>query len=219
MAPWTRRNYLAGLRKALAWAKAEGLLPEVPRAPKVKVPRKRPQPVAEAGFDRLLSEAPTPQWRAFLLCAWLAGLRLSEAHQLRRAWSDRWPWADLGQSRLVLPARFAKADEDQWVPLPSALRGALALVPDDGSGRYFAFPRRGGGELAPGSLSPAVKRMARRAGVALGMHTLRKGFGCKVARKAPAAVLHRLMRHSTMQVTMDFYASVDDALHGFVEAL
>jgi hypothetical protein len=26
-------------------------------------------------------------------------------------------------------------------------------------------------------------------------------------------VLHRLMRHSTMQVTMDFYASVDDVLH------
>ena len=57
--------------------------------------------------------------------------------------------------------------------------------------------------------------MAEEAGVKLSMHKLRKGFGCRVAKmlgKGGAAMLHELMRHSSMQVTMDYYASVDDAL-------
>jgi hypothetical protein len=34
-----------------------------------------------------------------------------------------------------------------------------------------------------------------------------------------APVLHRLMRHSSMQITMDFYASVDDVLHDAIRQL
>ena len=54
------------------------------------------------------------------------------------------------------------------------------------------------------------------------MHRLRKGFGCRVAAqlgKGNAPVLHRLMRHSSMQITMDFYASVDDVLHDAIHQL
>jgi len=54
------------------------------------------------------------------------------------------------------------------------------------------------------------------------MHRLRKGFGRRVAAqlgKGNAPVLHRLMRHSSMQVTMDFYASVDDVLHDAIGQL
>ena len=51
---------------------------------------------------------------------------------------------------------------------------------------------------------------------------VRKGFGCRVAKqlgKGNAPVLHRLMRHSSMQVTMDYYASVDDALQDAIRNL
>lgn len=54
------------------------------------------------------------------------------------------------------------------------------------------------------------------------MHRLRKGFGCRVAQqlgKGDAPLLHRLMRHSSMQITMDFYASVDDVLHEAINQL
>ena len=54
------------------------------------------------------------------------------------------------------------------------------------------------------------------------MHRLRKGFGCRVAKqlgRGNAPVLHRLMRHSSMQLTMDFYASVDDVLHDAIGQL
>jgi integrase len=44
------------------------------------------------------------------------------------------------------------------------------------------------------------------------MHSLRKGFGCRCAGKVPAQVLQRLMRHSNVSLTMQFYANVDDAV-------
>ena len=53
--------------------------------------------------------------------------------------------------------------------------------------------------------------LARRAGVKLSIHTLRKGFGCRYAGKVPAQVLQRLMRHANIKTTMDYYANVDEA--------
>jgi integrase len=64
-------------------------------------------------------------------------------------------------------------------------------------------------------ISAHISRIAKKAGVRLSMHMLRKGFGCRIAKqlgRGDAPVLHRLMRHSSMQLTMDFYAGVDDAL-------
>jgi len=54
------------------------------------------------------------------------------------------------------------------------------------------------------------------------MHRLRKGFGCRVAKqlgKGNAPMLHELMRHSSMQITMDYYASVDDVLQEAINEL
>jgi integrase len=214
LAPWTRRNYLVGLKTALTWAKGQRLIREVPNFPVVKVPKFRPQPVPAESFERLLEKAETPGWRALLLCAWWAGLRLQEAYELRRSASDEFPWYDQAGGRIVLPAKFAKSDEDQWVPCHPVLAEALDALPDAGD-RFFLFPSRKGGVLQAASVSHVVSAMAKKAGVRLSMHRLRKGFGCRVAKqlgKGNAPVLHRLMRHSSMQLTMDFYASVDDAL-------
>lgn len=60
-----------------------------------------------------------------------------------------------------------------------------------------------------------VGYIAERAGMRLTMHALRRGFGCRVAMTlgmGNAPILHRLMRHSSMQITMDDDANVDDAL-------
>ena len=82
--------------------------------------------------------------------------------------------------------------------------------------------RKGGGRLSAEGLSNRVRLLARQAGVKLSMHRLRKGFGCRVAKqlgKGNAPVLHELMRHSSMQITMDYYASVDDALQDAINQL
>jgi hypothetical protein len=44
------------------------------------------------------------------------------------------------------------------------------------------------------------------------MKSLRAGFGCRHAGRVSTHVLQRLMRHKSIQVTMDYYANVDDAV-------
>ena len=54
------------------------------------------------------------------------------------------------------------------------------------------------------------------------MHRLQKGFGCRVVqqlRRGNASVLHRLMRHCSMQITLEFSGSVDDVLHDAIRQL
>jgi integrase len=222
LAPMTIRNYLITLKTALAWAVDQKLMPALPRFPTIRVPKKKPLPIPAEAFEKLLEKAPDAHWRAFLLCGWWAGLRLSEAMHLQWDHSDSLPWIDFEGSRIVLPAVFAKSAEDQWVPLHPTLRQALAELPRTGP-RVFPFrSRKGGGPLTRNGITNRVLDMARRAGVKLSMHRLRKGFGCRVAKqlgKGQAPILHELMRHSSMQITMDYYANVDEAKQSAIAGL
>jgi integrase len=216
LAPWSIRNYLAVLRTALRWAERQKLIPHAPKLPEIKVPKLRPKPVEEEDWQALIASAPDERWKAYLLCGWYGGLRLSEARHLRRTPSDEYPWLDLRTDRIILPARFVKSDEDQWVPLHPTLRAALTELPDQGDELFDFRHRRTGEPLSRNGITSRVLKMAARAGVRLSMHRLRKGFGCRIAQqlgRGNAPVLHRLMRHSSMQVTMEFYASTDPILH------
>ena len=93
------------------------LIRTVPAFPTIRPPKLRPQPIAEADWLKLLAQAPNALWRAYLMCGWYGGLRLAEAYRLRRLRTEEWPWLDLEADRIVLPARFVKAGEDQWIPL------------------------------------------------------------------------------------------------------
>jgi integrase len=222
LAPITMKNYLIALKTALAWAVDQKLLSSLPKFPTIKVPRKKPQPIPAEAFERLLAKAPDALWRAYLLCAWWGGLRLSEARHLQWDSSDSLPWIDFEGNRIVLPAVFAKSDEDQWVPLHPVLRQALSELPRTGPEVFPFRSRRGGGPLSRNGITNRISDMAKRAGVNLSMHKLRKGFGCRVAKKlgrGNAPILHSLMRHSSMQITMDYYASVDDALQDAIKEL
>jgi hypothetical protein len=61
------------------------------------------------------------------------------------------------------------------------------------------------------AVSHRVTELGRLAGVKLTMKSLRRGFGCYWASRVPAQVLQKLMRHSNIRITMDYYANVDDA--------
>jgi integrase len=222
LAPHTIKNYLINLKTALTWAVSQKLIPELPAFPLIKVPKKKPQPIPAESFEKLVDKAPDASWKAFLLCGWWAGLRLSEAYQLQWDRCDDYPWIDFEWSRIILPAVFVKADVDQWVPLHPVLRQALAGLPRDESAAVFDFRSRSGKPLSRMSVTHHVLALAKKAGVKLSMQKLRKGFGCRVAQqlgRGNAPVLHTLMRHSSMQVTLDYYASVDDALQSAMQEL
>jgi integrase len=203
--------HLQHLHTALVWAARQKLIPAVPDFPSVKVPRRRPRPTAPELVERLIDRAPDAEMRAYLLCGWLAGLRLGEAYSLEWEESERAPWVDFAGQQIVFPARFVKAAEDQWIPLVPELAAALDALPRCGP-HVFPFLGNRGRRISLVGACSRVIRLARRAGVRLTMHTLRKGFGCRYAGKVPAQVLQRLMRHSDIRITMDFYANVDDAV-------
>jgi integrase len=212
MQPSTIKVRLQFLHTALAWAVGQKMLPAVPKFPAVKVPKKKPQPVAVEAFERLLAKAPDLQTRVFLLCGWLAGLRLNEALALEWEQTDAAPWVDLGRDRIWLPAGFVKAVEDQWVPLDAALREALLSLPRQGRKVFRFVGVRSGKILGDDAVGGRVSKLARAAGVRMTMKTLRQGFGCRYAGSVPAQVLQKLMRHSTIKITMDYYANVDAAV-------
>jgi integrase len=140
----------------------------------------------------------------------------------------QWPWrtgtsagANLPNNRIVLPAAFAKSAQDQAVQLHPTLREALEQLPRAGR-RVFGFRSRSGRALKRTDVTHRIAVMAKEAGVKLSMHRLRKGFGCRIGKqlgKGNAPVLHVLMRHSSIRVTMDYYASVDDALQDVIREL
>src|SRR5262249_10468557 len=154
-----------------SWAKEQKLIPAVPKFPAVKVPRKKPQPVAAEAFERLLAKAPDPHMRAFLLCGWLAGLRLNEALALEWEHADAAPWLDLARDRIWLPAGFVKAVEDQWLPLDAQLREALEALPRQGR-KVFRFTNpRTGAPTGDDAVGQRVTGLARAAGVRMTMKT------------------------------------------------
>jgi integrase len=211
MLPGSIKVRLQFLHTALMWAVEQKLLPQCPKFPTIKVPKKDPQPVPGESFERLLAKAPDDHMRVFLLCGWLAGLRLGEALALEREETDAAPYLDLARDRIVLPAGFVKAARDQWVPLDPALREALESLPRHGR-KVFRFLSKGGQPITKDAVSLRVSSLAREAGVRLTMHSLRKGFGCRYAGKVPAQVLQKLMRHANIALTMTFYANVDEAV-------
>jgi integrase len=214
--PSTVKVRVQFLRTALNWAAEQRFIPACPRFPSVKVPKKRPQPVAAEAFERLLAKAPDPQTRVFLLCGWLAGLRLNEALALEWEESAEAPWLDLNRDRIWLPAGFVKAAEDQWVPLDAALREALLSLPRQGRKVFRFVEARSGKPVGDIAVSNRISNLAKAAGVRMTMKTLRQGFGCHYAGQVSAHVLQRLMRHSNIRVTMDYYANVDQAVEDAV---
>jgi integrase len=211
MASSTIHVNLCYLHSALSWAVEQKLLPTCPTFPSVKVPKKRPQPVAVEAFERLLAATGDDQIRAFLLSGWLAGLRRNEALALQWEPSDKVPWVDLARNRIWLPAEFVKAVEDQWVALDPKLREVLEALPRTGKKVFHILHPVTGEHQTPSYVSKAIEGLARKAGVRLSMRSLRRGFGCRYAGKVPAQVLQRLMRHANIATTMTFYANVDDA--------
>jgi integrase len=215
MLPSTIAVRLTYLRSALAWALEQKMIHEMPTFPSVKVPKKDPQPVPAESFEKLLTKADDAEMRAFLLCGWLAGLRLNEALQMEREANDRVPYLDLLHDRIVIPAEFAKAVRDQWVPLDPDLRAALEALPEHGA-RVFDFRGPDGCPIGPTAIGMRVIKLAQLAGVRITMKTLRRGFACYHAARQPAQVLQKLMRHANIATTMAYYSNVDSAVEAAV---
>jgi integrase len=212
MVPYTIKVHLAYLRSALRWAVDQGILAACPKFPAIKVVKKKPQPVPAETFECLLAKAPDEQAHVFLLCGWLAGLRLNEAFELEWEPTEDAPWIDFARKRIWLPGSFNKAVEDQWVPLDPVLADALQALPRQGHKVFRFFALTDGHPVGVEAVCQRICALAKRAGVRLTMKSLRKGFGCYYAQRVSAHVLQKLMRHADIKTTLDYYANFDPAV-------
>src|SRR5262249_50888823 len=122
------------------------------------------------------------------------------------------PYLDLAHNRIVLPAGFVKGVEDQWVPLDPELRKELEALPRRGKKVFHFLDTRDGHPITVDGVGHRVADLAQKAGVRLTMRSLRKGFGSRYAAKVSTHVLQRLMRHSNIKTTLDYYANLDEAV-------
>ncbi|HWH01930.1 MAG TPA: tyrosine-type recombinase/integrase [Pilimelia sp.] len=195
LAPESRRTYRAHLRSFYAWCVDEGFLHDDPTAkvPTIKVRRGVPRPLSDAELERALALADR-RMRAWLLAMALAGLRCMEVAALRPT--------DLAEtpSGALLHLRVTKGGAPATVPCHPALLDALAAVPIR-NGLWW--------DLTAGTLSAAVNRHLRAAGVPGTAHALRHWAGTSWYRASGHDLLTTaaLLRHTSVDTT-SIYAQV-----------
>jgi integrase len=202
----TIQGHLAYLRAALRWAADQRLIPVAPKVVMPKVPKKSIiRKVTAEEFERLLAIVPDDCWAAFLQTAWFTGMRRNEMLDLTWDGADGRPRVDLAENRIWLPAAYNKSDADQWLPVHPELAEVLRPRKKD-RGRLFPL------SASPREVSRKFSRLARKVGLKITLHDLRRSFGSRYAAVVPAPVLQRLMRHADIKTTLGFYTNVDDVL-------
>ena len=189
MMPSTIKVRLQFLHTALRWAVDQKMLPAVPAVPRGQGAEEG----AAAGRRRGVREAAgqgaatTTCGRSSCAAGWPA---CASPRPCELEWeeTDEAPYLDLARDRIVLPAEFVKAVEDQWVPLDPELREVLEALPRHGA-KVFRFVASKGGEPTDRRRAcPSASATWRtRPGVKLTMKTLRRGFGCRYAGKVSGA--------------------------------
>jgi integrase/recombinase XerD len=199
-----------------------------------KTPKLMPRQVTVAQMDRLMASIPeSGDWvdlrdrLAILLLFWL-GLRRSEVVNLSI------PDFDLGQRQVLIRGTQrgtagAKGGKDRHLPFPpvvgSALLAYLMSGPPTVGTKLFVSAtgqRKVRGALTDNGLRQMVERRCQAAGMPhLNPHSFRHGLAMALLNDGGAdlAMVSRLLGHSTMAVTKQFYADyTDDGLRNAYDA-
>lgn len=148
--------------------------------------------------ERILGLAPTPSYRAFWGLMAYAGLRFSEARNLRSCDADK------GFIRVI----GGKGGKDAELPISGKL--AALIGPFLGKGEALLIPK----EDVPIRSDKAINALKIAVGIAringeVSHHKLRHSFASELLRKGvnPKTV-QELMRHSSIDTLFDHYAHV-----------
>lgn len=195
----TRQTYFGALRAWHRWLVARGIRADDPtedlRRP--RAPRREAHPVATRHLDILLTSGIRRRTRtALLLCAY-QGLRVHEAAKVRG--ED----VDLAGQRFRV---VGKGGVDVWRPLHPLIAAEAAHYPR--RGWWFPSHTRPGHPIRRESLSSAISRAMKRAGVPGTAHSLRHWLATELtSANVNARVAQTLMRHAS-PATMAIYAEV-----------
>lgn len=226
----TIKNYLGQLRAALRWAYRQKMLHEIPQFQMpTRTNKARRRAVTGEEFERMLKAIPkvvgaraTASWDFFLRGLWTSGLRLGEA--LALSWDDPATIrVNLSGRRPLfeIPPHAQKSGKATLLPMSPEFYSLLMEVNQlDRTGKVFnplTIREKWKKRIAYDTVGPIVKEIGKAANVKTAeeqfatAHDLRRSFGVRWSKKVMPPVLQKLMRHASIQTTMDFYA-VEDAV-------
>ncbi len=205
LAPKTRKNVRATLRRLLASAVEWGYLEAVPLLPKVKVPESPFDFFTPEESELLVGAARSPEERALLLFPLRTGARAGE--QLALEWGDV-DW----HSRKVILRRSStrgvvgptKSGRERKVPLTAALEAALKAMRHLRGSLVFCNPD--GRPLSLWQLHERLWSGCRRAGLRkIRWHDLRHSFASQLMMAGvPIRQVQEWMGHATITMTMRY---------------
>jgi integrase/recombinase XerD len=179
--------------------------------PRCRVPYKLPVVLSPTEVQEFFQHVSTIRYRAALMTAYGAGLRVSEVAALRLA--------DIDSQRMLIRVRQGKGMKDRYAMLSPRLLEVLRCwwrsrhpagqhhpaSPDD-----WLFPAwRKGRHLNTASLQIACREAARAAGIAkrVSVHSLRHGFATHLLENgADTRVIQALLGHSRIDTTARYLA-------------
>jgi integrase len=217
-------TYQRTIEVALSWAAGVKMIPVAPKLPRprrAKGVTKRARGRAPAGeeIERMIAAAPRvrlfdgEKFADLIYGLNLSGLRITEAiDELSWDWSSRFAvQIDGPYPYFKVLAESEKGHCDRLLPMAPDFAAWLSRTPvRDRRGKVFKMG------LASSTVAKQIGRIGKAAGVIVaesGKHAtaqdLRRSFGSRWARRVKPAVLQQLMRHSSIETTMQYYVHLD----------
>lgn len=229
------KRHLSNARALFRWAYRMEYLD---RAPYIPFPdprdleRSKGRAITEEEFDRIVEVIPkvvgeerARDWTRLVRGLWLSGLRLGEA--LRLSWDDGDFVVDLNAELPRFRVRKSGEKSKRGGRYPITPDFFCFLIeefqPEERTGLVFHASSKSKPELAycTNNASRVIVGFGQRAGVKAGIgrkgathfasaHDFRRSFGVRWAKRVDEEELRRLMRHSTIETTREFYTGHEE---------
>lgn len=200
----TYRQVLAAVR--FLYTVTLGRVWEVEHIPFPKRPgRKLPQVLSGEQILALFKALRSPKYRAIVMTCYAAGLRISEACQLRVA--------DIDSKRMVLRVRHGKGDKERYTLLPPRLLHLLRVYWKLHRPADWLFPgRTPAGHIHQDTVRQVLAKAAAAAGLGkCAPHMLRHSFATHLLDQGTdLVVIQALLGHESIRTTT-LYAHVSTA--------
>ena len=169
--------------------------------PAPKQPQRLPEILSRDEVARLIEAPPNSKHRLVLATIYAAGLRVSEAVQLKVG--------DVDRERMTLRVEQGKGRKDRVVPLSRRLLDQLEVYWRTEPPRRWLFPNRYGTRPIDVTLAQKVFMLAKlRAGITKrgGIHSLRHAFATHLIESgADVPTVQRLLGHRSVSTTMRYF--------------
>jgi site-specific recombinase XerD len=178
-------------------------------------PSKLPVVLSASEVVRFLAAVPSVRSRAALTTAYAAGLRVSEAVNLKIT--------DIDSERMTIRVEHGKGGKDRYVMLSPRLLEVLRSYWRVARPRYWLFPGRDASRpLNPVSLHRACRLAAAAAGLdkRVTVHTLRHSFATHLLESGTnIRIIQLLLGHSNLSTTARYTQVATSTIHGTVSPL